>query len=218
MILAGNIFPQKAAFLTPMRSITYQGITWRDYPGPTEQELRELQSAYHVHDLDIEDCLSENERPKIEEYENYLFLVFHIPYMKTERIVKEEVNIFLGSDFIVTIHGGNIPLFDRLFDEIQEFQEKKTEYLQEGTGYFLYEVMRQLFDQGFPLVDSIKKKLRIIEEELFERGGDGRAQGYPRGKTQHHHHAQRHPAAANARRGPGAQEQEVHHARSWHLL
>lgn len=152
-----------------MRSITHQGITWRDYPGPTEQELRELQSAYHVHDLDIEDCLSENERPKIEEYENYLFLVFHIPYMKTERIVKEEVNIFLGSDFIMTIHGGNIPLFDRLFDEIQEFQEKRTEYLQEGTGYFLYEIMRQLFDQGFPLVDSIKKKLRTVEEELFEK-------------------------------------------------
>jgi len=153
-----------------MTEVIHQGISWRDYANPSEEELRELQQRYHFHDLDIEDCLSENERPKIEEYEQYIFLVFHIPYMgKNDRIVKEEVNIFLGADFIITIHGGKIPLISTMMQEITDFQEKKLEYLQEGTGYFLYEFMRQLFDQGFPLVDAIKKRLRTVEEELFER-------------------------------------------------
>ena len=152
-----------------MQSVTHNGIIWRDYPNPTEQELRDLQSTYHVHDLDIEDCLSENERPKIEEYENYLFLVFHIPYLRNDRIVKEEVNIFLGADFVATIHSNNIPLIGKMFQEVHDFQEKKMEYMQEGTGFFLYELMRQLFDQGFPLVDIIRKKMRTIEEELFEK-------------------------------------------------
>ena len=152
-----------------MQSVTHNGIIWRDYPNPTEQELRDLQSTYHVHDLDIEDCLSENERPKIEEYEHYLFLVFHIPYLRNDRIVKEEVNIFLGADFVATIHSNNIPLIGKMFQEVQEFHEKKMEYMQEGTGFFLYELMRQLFDQGFPLVDIIRKKMRTIEEELFEK-------------------------------------------------
>ena len=154
-----------------MQEILHQGITWLDYPNPSEDQLRDLQKRYNFHDLDIEDCLSEHERPKIEEYENYLFLVFHIPYLSdnSERILKEEVNIFFGTDFVITIHGGKIPLMGTLFQEISKYKEKKTEFLQQGTGFFLYELMQQLFDEGFPLVDSIRKKLRTVEEELFDR-------------------------------------------------
>ncbi|MBI3331518.1 magnesium transporter CorA family protein [Candidatus Peregrinibacteria bacterium] len=153
-----------------MREITHQGIAWLDYPSPTEKELRALQQKYHFHDLDIEDCLSEHERPKIEEYENYLFLVFHIPYLAkdSERILKEEVNIFFGQDFLITIHNDKIPLMEVLWQHIAEYNEKKVEFLSQGTGYFLYELMQRLFDEGFPLVDTIRKKLRAIEEELFD--------------------------------------------------
>ena len=87
-----------------MRVLTHKGVTWHDDPAPSEQVLLELQEKYGFHELDIEDCLSEHERPKVEEYDTYLFLVFHIPYRarKTGRIVKEEVNIFMGQDFFVT--------------------------------------------------------------------------------------------------------------------
>ena len=66
--------------------------------------LLKLKEKYGFHELDIEDCLSEHERPKVEEYDEYLFLVFHIPYLnkRTGRILKEEVNIFVGQNFIVT--------------------------------------------------------------------------------------------------------------------
>jgi magnesium transporter len=120
--------------------------------------------------LDIEDCLSEQERPKIEEYDDYLFLVFHIPYRtnKNHRIMKEEVNIFLGPDFVVTLHRGKIPVLDLVWKEIEEKQEKREEYLQHGTGFFLYELMSKLFDDIFPLVDQVTKRIRIMEDQLFE--------------------------------------------------
>ncbi|MFH1670695.1 MAG: magnesium transporter CorA family protein [Patescibacteria group bacterium] len=153
-----------------MRTITYKGITWLDNPHPTEEDLFNLQKKYRFHELDIEDCLSEHERPKIEEYEEYLFLVFHIPYLNTRtgRIVKEEVNIFVGQDFFVTLHEGKIPLLDSIWKDLQESKVKREEYLEHGTGFFLYELMNHLFEGLFPLVDTVTKEIRNMEEELFE--------------------------------------------------
>ncbi len=153
-----------------MRSLTHKNVTWHDDPAPTEQVLLELQKKYGFHELDIEDCLSEHERPKVEEYDSYLFLVFHIPYRarKTGRIIKEEVNIFLGQDFFVTLHRGKIPILDRLWNDLEESEDLREQYLQHGTGFFLYELMRHFFEDVFPLVDSIRKELRRMEEVLFE--------------------------------------------------
>ena len=157
-----------------MRSLSHKGVTWHDDPAPTEQVLKELQGQYGFHELDIEDCLSEHERPKVEEYDTYLFLVFHIPYRakKSGRIIKEEVNIFLGSDFCVTLHRGKIPILDGLWRDLETSEKIREEYLQHGTGFFLYELMRHFFDEVFPLVDSIRKELRRMEEVLFEYDED----------------------------------------------
>ena len=153
-----------------MRSLAHKSVTWHDDPAPTEQVLEKLQKQYGFHELDIEDCLSEHERPKVEEYDTYLFLVFHIPYRarKTGRIIKEEVNIFMGQDFFVTLHRGKIPILDRLWNDLEESEKLREEYLQHGTGFFLYELMRHFFEDVFPLVDSIRKELRRMEEVLFE--------------------------------------------------
>ncbi|MBU0458410.1 magnesium transporter CorA family protein [Patescibacteria group bacterium] len=153
-----------------MRSLTYKGISWFDSPQTNEQDLLELQKKFGFHELDIEDCMSEHERPKVEEYDEYLFLVFHIPYInrRTGRVVKEEVNIFLGQDFFVTLHEGKIPLLDDLWKELKESHSKRGEYMEHGTGFFLYELMDKLFEGLFPLVDSITKEIRMMEDELFD--------------------------------------------------
>ena len=153
-----------------MRSLTYQSITWHDDPTPTERELSILQKKYGFHELDIEDCMSAHERPKVEEYDKYLFLVFHIPYLskKAGRILKEEVNIFIGQNFVVTLHQGKIAVLDSLWKMLKDSRAKRHEYLEHGTGFFLYELMSSFFDDVFPLVDTITKQIRRTEDELFE--------------------------------------------------
>ncbi len=152
-----------------MRAITYQGITWHDDPDPSEKDLQTLKHKYGFHELDIEDCLSAHERPKVEEYDEYLFIVFHIPYLSrnTKRILKEEVNIFIGQNFIVTLHEGRIPILDSLWKQLKDSRTKRHEYLEHGTGFFLYELMNHFFEDVFPLVDTITKQLRRMEDELF---------------------------------------------------
>lgn len=153
-----------------MRSQTHKGITWHDSPKRTEADLRSLEKKYQFHELDIADCLSEHERPKVEEYDDYLFLVFHIPYIsrQTKRILKEEVNVFVGQSFIVTLHEGRIPVLDQLWELLKGSKKKKAEYMEHGTGFFLYELMRRFFDDTFPLVDGFYRHLRRMENALFE--------------------------------------------------
>ncbi len=154
-----------------VHDLTAHGITWLDVVKPTQSELATIQKKYRFHDLDIEDCLSEHERPKIEEYPKYLFFVFHIPYAtgNSGRVLKAEVNIFLGEDFMVTVHNGSLDFLSTLRQQLAKPGEKREEFLKRGTGFFLYEVMEKLFDGGFPLVEAITKRLRRIEDTLFAR-------------------------------------------------
>ncbi len=159
-----------------MPSIAFSDFTWHDYTSPQYDDLVALQKKYNFHELDIEDCLSEHERPKIDEYEEYLFLVFHIPYTdeKTGRTLKEEVNIFLGHKFLVTIHDGNVAPLINLWGELKKSDEKRGELSQHGTGFFLYKLMNELFDFGFPQIEAIFRELRRIEGRLFEAEDEGK--------------------------------------------
>ncbi|MBI3336523.1 magnesium transporter CorA family protein [Candidatus Peregrinibacteria bacterium] len=150
------------------RTVTYKEITWHDDPDPQEKPLRVLQEQYGFHELDIEDVLSMHERPKIEEYPDYLFLVFHVPYLKSGRILKEEVNVFLGSSYVASFHQGKIAALDRLWHSLNESETARKEYMERGTGFLLYEIMYVLFQEGFSMLDEITTHLRRIETALFE--------------------------------------------------
>lgn len=156
-----------------MRSLTVSGVTWHDCTQPTRSELHAVQRRYHFHALDIDDCLSEHERPKIEEYASYLFLVFHIPYggTATGKVLKEEINIFFGRDFLVTVRDGKSPSVDRLWRGLHTSRRRQEEYFGRGAGFLLYRLMRDLFSESLPLVEGIMRELRRIEESLF--GGEG---------------------------------------------
>lgn len=113
--------------------------------------------------------MSENERPKIEEYPGYLFCVLHLPVKSGNRILKEEVNIFLGDSFMVTITEGKGETIAKLWKELQASDTASSEYLGRGSGFFLYRQLDRLFDAGFPLIDDMMRELRRIEVELFEK-------------------------------------------------
>ena len=152
-----------------MNMLQFQQVVWYNCVSPTKDELLELQKKYHFHMLDIEDCLSVHERPKIEEYASYIFVVFHIPYMEASgRLVKEELNIFFGQNFIVTIHEGQVPLMQNLQKQLKSSKKKQEEYLGQGTAFFLYKLMHDLFFTGFPLLEEMMRDLRRMEETLFQ--------------------------------------------------
>ncbi len=144
-------------------------ITWIDITNPTEKDTAKLEKKYKFHELDLEDCLSENQRSKIDEYDDYLFIVMHFPYYdkRRKRIVTEEIDCFIGQDYLITLHDGRLKTMGRLLEQCQKKSYSK-EYMDQGTGYFLYIMIRELFDDCFPLVDDMERSVTVIERDLFE--------------------------------------------------
>lgn len=152
----------------PIQKLSAHGLTWYSLEKPEEAEVLELQKKFGFHDLDIEDCLSGNERPKLEQHDDYLFCVMHLPVKTGTRIVKEDINVFLGPDYIITFTEGKSSAPDTLWKSLKQSDSKRDEHFSQGAGFFLYKMLDLLFDQGFPLIESLMKDLRRIEVALFE--------------------------------------------------
>jgi magnesium transporter len=146
------------------------GLTWIhvDEPGPLEAAL--LAKRFGFHELDVEDILSKRQRPKIDEYETYVFIVLHFPFYdkSVQRLNAAELDVFLGSDFFITLPNVELLPVTYLFRRCEEDVERREELFSKGSGYLLYHVLDDLFDYCFPILDKIGWKLDAIEDDLFE--------------------------------------------------
>jgi magnesium transporter len=150
--------------------LSANGLTWVhvDQPGPLEAAI--LAERYGFHDLDIEDVLSKRQRPKIDEYESYLFVVLHFPFYDkmVQRLNAAELDVFIGSDFLITLPNAQLLPVTHLFNRCRQDDELRDEIFSKGSGYLLYHVLDDLFDYCFPILDKIGWKLDAIEDDLFE--------------------------------------------------
>jgi magnesium transporter len=146
------------------------GLTWIhvNEPGPLEAAI--VAERFGFHELDIEDVLSKRQRPKIDEYESYAFMVLHFPFYdkRVQRLNAAELDIFIGSDFLVTLPNVELLPVTHLFARCQQDEELRDEIFSKGSGYLLYHVLDDLFDYCFPILDKIGWKLDAIEDDLFE--------------------------------------------------
>ena len=123
--------------------------------------------------------LSRRQRPKVDEYPDYLFVVLHFPvYDKAiQRLNAAELDVFVGHDFLVTLPAVELLPVTRLFGRCEEDEELRDQLFAKGSGYLLYHVLDDLFDYCFPILDKIGHKLDSIEDDMFEercRGGRAR--------------------------------------------
>ena len=100
-------------------SLTWGDLTWVNIEHPTERETEYLAQHYPFHPLDLDDCLSRIQRPKIDEYKDYLFLVFHFPVFnkETEVTAPSQISMFIGEDYLITLHKGELKPLVKLFKE-----------------------------------------------------------------------------------------------------
>jgi magnesium transporter len=147
------------------------GLTWVHLDRPDAEAMAVLAARFGWHPLDVEDVLSKRQRPKIDEYPEYLFGVLHFPvYDKAiQRLNAAELDFFLGSDYLVTLPNVELLPVTRLFHRCEEDERLREELLSKGAGRLLYEVLDDLFDYCFPILDKIGHKLDSVEDDMFER-------------------------------------------------
>jgi magnesium transporter len=146
------------------------GLRWINIERPRPVDRSWLEEHFEFHPLDYEDVLSRNQRPKIDEYDDYLFIVLYFPvFDKTVgRLNAAELDIFIGSDYIITLPNTPIPPVEYLFERCRASEEVRDALLSKGPGYLLYKIVDDAFDYCFPMLRKMGNKLERIEEDIFE--------------------------------------------------
>src|SRR5919202_1499917 len=131
------------------------GLTWIHVDAPTQEEATLLAERFSWHPLDLEDVLSKRQRPKVDDYPEYLFVVLHFPFYDKaiQRLNAAELDVFLGPDYLVTIPNVELLPVTRLFWRCEEDDEFRNELFAKGSGRLLYEVLDDLFDYCLPILD-----------------------------------------------------------------
>ena len=137
-------------------------------PGPVDRAW--LEEHFEFHPLDYEDVASRNQRPKIDEYPDYLFIVLHFPVFDKAlgRLNTAELDMFVGPDYLITLPNRPIPPVNYLFERCESSEEVRDALMSKGSGYLLYKIVDDSFDYCFPMLRKMGNKLERLEEDIFE--------------------------------------------------
>jgi magnesium transporter len=154
--------------------IEHAGLRWVNIERPGPLDRAWLEEHYEFHPLDYEDVTSRNQRPKIDEYERYLFIVLHFPVFDKAvgRLNAGELDMFVGADYLITIP--NVPLqpVEYLFESCRSSEDLREQLFSKGPGYLLYKIVDDSFDYCFPMLRKMGNKLDRLEEDIFEGVGE----------------------------------------------
>jgi magnesium transporter len=139
-------------------------IVWVDVSDPTSEDFERLANEFGFHPLSIEDCRNEHQRPKVEEYLGYYFIVLYEAELVMDKHLElRELNIFLGKNYLVTVHSQPIQaieIAERLWREWTDLAER-------GTGLVAYLLIDTIVDNYMPLLDTVSDRMDDLEDQIF---------------------------------------------------
>src|ERR671931_59849 len=146
------------------------GLRWINIERPRPVDRAWLEERFEFHPLDYEDVFSRNQRPKVDEYDDYLFVVLHFPaYDKTlGRLSAAELDVFVGPDYVVTLPNQPIQPLEYLFERCRTREDLRDQLFSKGPGYLLYKIVDDCVDASFPMLRKMGNKLERLEEDIFE--------------------------------------------------
>jgi magnesium transporter len=153
---------------TPLEGLlaAADGVVWVDMTGPADADVAVLRDVFHFHPLAIEDATHRDQRPKIDEYGSYIFLTVHVPEASLAGggdVILDEIDIFAGSGYVVTVHAQAMPV---LTDALARLQ-RAPGTLRPFTDYVLYTIVDVCVDAYFPIIDDLDDLLDGIEDRLL---------------------------------------------------
>ena len=146
-----------------------KSFVWLDISAPTKSELEALAQRFQLDPQIMEDLRSQEGRPKIHDYNGYIYLIFHsveLDYDEHQHLEVDtlEIDCLVGPDWIVTVHPQPVAAFEDLIVR----WEKRPDWMKTGAGHLLYELMDSVLDAYFPVLERINERIDEFEDMLYD--------------------------------------------------
>jgi magnesium transporter len=150
--------------------VEFEGLRWINIERPRAVDRAWLEEHFDFHPLDYEDVFSRNQRPKVDEYPDYLFVVLHFPVFdkRVNRLNAAELDIFVGPDFLITLPNESLAPLQYVFDRCRTNEDVREDMFNKGAGYLLYKVVDACVDASFPMLRKMGLKLERLEQAIFD--------------------------------------------------
>jgi len=158
---------------------TIQGekFVWIDLQNPDRNDVEKLAQKYNFNTLNIEDCMTKFELPKLDSYDDHFFVILHFPPLAQKIGISKnsQLSIFVGKDFLVTVHQGDLkPLVDLVETcKTDSDQQKREKILKKSSGLLLHEILDSLVDDLLHTSRKIIANLDEIEDRVFDETKSG---------------------------------------------
>lgn len=153
------------------QEIRAKNLTWIDIKGPEDDDIAYLQQNFKLHPLVLKEIMPPLDYPKIENFGDYLFVVFFHPFydQRTIRTVPFELDVIVGRDYLITNHYKDIVPLKALFDQCNLYEDVREQYTDEGPMELLYRIINEILQGSFPKLGHIKEKIDEVEEAMYEK-------------------------------------------------
>jgi len=152
-----------------LQEVSNNGFVWVDVGNPSKSEMTELGQRFHFHELNLADCLSKIQIPKIDRYQDHIFVILHFPMAVHESIPKSsQLATFMGSGYLVTVHQGDLkPLVD-MFEQCRQGANARQELMGKSAGYLFHSIVDALTDDLLNVVRKVVGNIDDIEDIVFD--------------------------------------------------
>src|SRR4051812_4444545 len=167
----GDVVSRPAEPETPhVETVETDGLRWIHIERPRAIDRAWLEEHFAFHPLDYEDVFSRNQRPKVDVYDDYMFVVLHFPAYDKQigRLNAAELDVFVGPDYVVTLPNQPIPPLEYLFERCRTRADLREQLFGKGPGYLLYKIVDDCVDASFPMLRKMGNKLERLEEDILE--------------------------------------------------
>ncbi len=154
-----------------LETVQNDKLSWVNIEKPTRDKLDIISPKYSLHELNIEDCLSKNQLPKIDRYEDHIFIILQFPTTQKEKVFQRfsQLSLFIGKNYLITIHQGDLRPLVELFQSCKYDEHKnKQNIMGNSPGYLLHSILDTLVDDLLHILMKIIGNLDDIEDAVFD--------------------------------------------------
>jgi len=152
-----------------IKEIKTKNLRWIDVSSCKPKEMKHIEQKFKFHPLHISDCLSPVQRPKLDVTPDYLFMVLLFPVYnrRTRKIISSEIDFFINSDTLVTVHRGELSPLMNFFNLCQTTKKQKDKYFVGSPAFLIYELLNRLLAACNPILGNMNLNINGIEENIF---------------------------------------------------